>query len=102
LILSCALLLPIFSLGARTSRAAVELLITQPGASGLLGGQEFHAEDILEYDPVTDVGSLYFDGSAVDFFGNATGIHIVPEPAVGLGLVSGVIALLGLRRVRRR
>ena len=99
LILSCALLLPIFGLGARTSRGAGELLITQPGTFASLGGQEFTNEDIVEYDPVTDVGSLFFDGSAVNFFGNATGIHVIPEPSTALLLMTGLVPM-ALRRRR--
>ena len=77
------------------------MLITQPGTFASLGGQEFTNEDIVEYDPVNDVGSLFFDGSAVNFFANATGIHVVPEPSTTLLFTTALVGV-GLAIRRRR
>ena len=88
-------------LGFASIAGAVPIvLISHPGASASLGGQTFSNNDVLEYDPVSEVGALFFDGSALGFGGNINALHVIPEPSTALLLASGLVGLAARRRAR--
>ncbi len=50
-------------------------LVLSTTNGGTLGGQAFADEDLVEYNPTTNMGSLFFDGNAV-FTGATTGLGV--------------------------
>ena len=71
------------------------------GLSGSLGGVSFDDEDVVEYGLSSTTWSLAFDASAADPALAVADVIAVPEPSLGLGLVTGLAALGVLARRRR-
>jgi hypothetical protein len=68
-----------------------------------LGGMTFGAADLAEYNPTTDVATLYFDGSLFSGPGTAPNLDAVyvttvPEPATIALLGLGSLVLIGQKR----
>ena len=68
-----------------------------------LGGISFGAADLAEYNPTTDVATLYFDGSLFTGAGaspNLDSVYVtsLPEPATIALLGLGSIVLIGRKR----
>ena len=70
--------------------------------AGSVGGVAFADEDVLRYDGAT--WSLELDTSTTDSEWRAADLDamVVPEPGALIGLATGVIAIAGTRRARRR
>ena len=68
-----------------------------------LGGLSFGAADLAEYNPTTDVATLYFDGNLFSGPGASPNVDAVyvttlPEPATTALLGLGCLALIGRKR----
>lgn len=60
-----------------------------------LGGVSFGPNDILDYDPVSDTATLYFDGDAVGFLNWINAVHVLDSgniviSAAGSGSLGGL------------
>ncbi|MCP4407748.1 MAG: DNRLRE domain-containing protein [Gammaproteobacteria bacterium] len=60
-----------------------------------LGGLSFTDIDLVEYDPVTDTASLYFDGSLTTLTVDITALHVLANGHLVLAAKGGPTATLG-------
>ena len=67
--------------------------------SATLGGLSFTCGDLIEYNPTTDVATLYFDENNFTGSANIDAVYVtnMPEPAVITLLSLGSLVLLGCR-----
>jgi len=67
--------------------------------SATLGGLSFSSGDLVEYNPTTDIATLYFDEDSFTSAANIDGVHLtMPEPATVALLGLGSLLLVGRKR----
>jgi hypothetical protein len=68
-------------------------LLLSFGMNGSIGGQEVLTNNIYEYDPVSGVATLFFDGGAVELTSSINGIDVLPSG--NFLLTFGLIGTIG-------
>jgi hypothetical protein len=68
-------------------------LLLSFGMNGSIGGQEVLTNNIYEYDPVSGVATLFFDGGAVGLTSSINGIDVLPSG--NFLLTFGLIGTIG-------
>jgi hypothetical protein len=77
------------------------ILSTRSAAS--LGGLAFQPDDLVEYNPVTNVASLFFNGD-LEFAAtneNIDAVFAIPEPSTAALLAVGLVGLIAAGRRRK-
>jgi len=75
-------------------------IILSTEGSATLGGLSFADGDLIEYNPITDTATLYFDESLFGNNANIDGVYVkhLPEPATIATLGLGCLVLVRPRR----
>jgi len=66
-------------------------IILSTVSSAMLGGLSFNEGDLIEYNPTTDVASLYFDGGLFSASENITAAHILDNGNIILSTAADAV-----------
>ena len=70
--------------------------VLSTSSSAILGGVSFENNDLVEYDPVADTATLFFDGSLTTLDGKINAVHVLPNGHIVISTTAASATLGGL------